>query len=90
VGFESCGLEVGSCEHGNEPSGLMKGGECIDCTTFTVSRNILPCRGIYGYASTVLFSFFVVFSCVISCNILISCGKCVNFGDVSEILHCMC
>lgn len=50
---------MASCEHSNEPSGLIKGGEFLDCVTLTFSRNTVPLRDTYLYAATVLFSFLL-------------------------------
>ena len=39
------GLEEGSCEHGNEPSGLIKGGD-FDCNSYLLKEyptGVLTC-----------------------------------------------
>jgi hypothetical protein len=39
--FSEYGLEEGSCEHGNEPSGLIKGGE-FDCDYYLLKEYHAP------------------------------------------------
>jgi len=43
------GLEEGSCEHGNEPSGLIKGGD-FDCDSYRLKEY----HASYGYLTCML------------------------------------